>query len=166
MSIRIDYNQQNLKKHENNTSCRRNRSTGNQGFWKAECFKEILHSDFSEFESIQDDGSKICVKATVGNGKVTVDFSGTSAQLNNNFNAPGSVAKAAVLYVFRCRVLKPFFFKTHTLHAPTVKARQQLLFQLFLESVTCRLSVHTTHENILTRFVFVSSFLFGVFFAF
>ncbi len=31
-----------------------------------------------------------------------VNFTGTSAQLSNNFNAPSSVARAAVLYVFRC----------------------------------------------------------------
>jgi 5-oxoprolinase (ATP-hydrolysing) len=34
----------------------------------------------------------------------TVDFSGTSAQLPTNFNAPSSVAMAAVLYVFRTLV--------------------------------------------------------------
>jgi 5-oxoprolinase (ATP-hydrolysing) len=34
----------------------------------------------------------------------TVDFSGTSAQLANNFNAPSSIVYAAVLYVFRCLV--------------------------------------------------------------
>jgi len=33
-----------------------------------------------------------------------VDFGGTSEQRNDNFNAPGSVTKAAVLYVFRCLV--------------------------------------------------------------
>jgi 5-oxoprolinase (ATP-hydrolysing) len=33
-----------------------------------------------------------------------VDFTGTSAQLASNFNAPSAVARAAVLYVFRCLV--------------------------------------------------------------
>jgi 5-oxoprolinase (ATP-hydrolysing) len=33
-----------------------------------------------------------------------IDFSGTSAQLDNNFNAPESIAVAAVLYVFRTLV--------------------------------------------------------------
>ncbi|MBU6166528.1 MAG: hydantoinase B/oxoprolinase family protein [Alphaproteobacteria bacterium] len=32
----------------------------------------------------------------------TIDFTGTSPQLPNNFNAPFAVAQAAVLYVFRC----------------------------------------------------------------
>ena len=34
----------------------------------------------------------------------TIDFSGTSAQRDDNFNAPSSVARAAVLYVFRTLV--------------------------------------------------------------
>lgn len=34
----------------------------------------------------------------------TIDFSGTSPQLNNNFNAPAAICKAAVLYVFRTLV--------------------------------------------------------------
>ena len=33
-----------------------------------------------------------------------IDFSGTSAQQPNNFNAPVSVTRAAVLYVFRTLV--------------------------------------------------------------
>src|SRR5207237_264935 len=34
----------------------------------------------------------------------TIDFTGTSAQLTNNFNAPSAVCMAAVLYVFRTLV--------------------------------------------------------------
>lgn len=33
-----------------------------------------------------------------------IDFTGTSAQLSDNFNAPSAVARAAVLYVLRCLV--------------------------------------------------------------
>lgn len=33
-----------------------------------------------------------------------IDFTGTSPQLTNNFNAPGAITHAAVLYVFRCLV--------------------------------------------------------------
>lgn len=32
----------------------------------------------------------------------TIDFTGTSPELNNNFNAPLAICHAAVLYVFRC----------------------------------------------------------------
>ncbi len=35
---------------------------------------------------------------------LNVDFTGTSAQMDNNFNAPSAVCRAAVLYVFRCLV--------------------------------------------------------------
>ncbi|MDQ7246076.1 hydantoinase B/oxoprolinase family protein [Dongia sedimenti] len=50
-----------------------------------------------------DDGAKIAVAVTVDhrNRRARVDFTGTSPQLANNFNAPSAVAKAAVLYVFR-----------------------------------------------------------------
>jgi 5-oxoprolinase (ATP-hydrolysing) len=36
--------------------------------------------------------------------RARLDFSGTSAQQNNNFNAPLAVTRAAILYVFRCLV--------------------------------------------------------------
>jgi 5-oxoprolinase (ATP-hydrolysing) len=50
-----------------------------------------------------DDGAKIAVAVTVDRKarRAKVDFTGTSPQLTNNFNAPSAVAKAAVLYVFR-----------------------------------------------------------------
>ena len=53
-----------------------------------------------------DGGHKICVAISidVASRSATVDFSGTSDQLPNNFNAPTSVARAAVLYVFRTLV--------------------------------------------------------------
>jgi 5-oxoprolinase (ATP-hydrolysing) len=53
-----------------------------------------------------DGGMEIRVKITVDRAtqSARIDFTGTSAQQPNNFNAPGSVTKAAVLYVFRCLV--------------------------------------------------------------
>jgi 5-oxoprolinase (ATP-hydrolysing) len=59
-----------------------------------------------EFAMPMDGGMTIHVKIMVDRAtrSATVDFTGTSAQQNNNFNAPGSVTKAAVLYVFRCLV--------------------------------------------------------------
>jgi len=55
------------------------------------------------FSYPMDCGGKIVVKVTVNrkNRSITVDFTGTSAALENNFNAPLAVTKAAVLYVFR-----------------------------------------------------------------
>jgi len=48
-----------------------------------------------------DDGAQIEVRVEIGNDRAIIDFSGTSAQRPNNFNAPSSICKAAVLYVFR-----------------------------------------------------------------
>ena len=69
------------------------------------CLKEL---DSGSFEYSMDDGSLIKVVITIDkhNGRAKVDFSGTSDQHAGNFNAPTSVAKAAVLYVFRCLVNK------------------------------------------------------------
>ena len=58
------------------------------------------------FEMPMDGGMTIRVAVTVDRAarSARIDFTGTSPQQPNNFNAPGSVTKAAVLYVFRCLV--------------------------------------------------------------
>lgn len=52
---------------------------------------------------------RICVKVTVDHDarEAVVDFTGTTAQLATNYNAPEPVTRAAVLYVFRCLVDDP-----------------------------------------------------------
>ncbi|QSB14879.1 hydantoinase B/oxoprolinase family protein [Natronosporangium hydrolyticum] len=59
-----------------------------------------------EYKYEMDSGAVIRVRITVDRraGTATVDFTGTSPQLATNFNAPRSVATAAVLYVFRTLV--------------------------------------------------------------
>jgi 5-oxoprolinase (ATP-hydrolysing) len=59
-----------------------------------------------EFAYEMDNGAMIRVKITIGADRrsATVDFTGTSAQLESNFNAPSAVVFAAVLYVFRTLV--------------------------------------------------------------
>jgi 5-oxoprolinase (ATP-hydrolysing) len=59
-----------------------------------------------EFSLPLDNGAQISVKVTVNavQREATIDFTGTSAQLPNNFNAPKAVTMAAVLYVFRTLV--------------------------------------------------------------
>ena len=59
-----------------------------------------------EFTLTLDNGARISVKVKVdaAQREATIDFSGTSAQLPNNFNAPKAVTMAAVLYVFRTLV--------------------------------------------------------------
>ncbi|MEA3195435.1 MAG: hypothetical protein QOD26_3768 [Betaproteobacteria bacterium] len=53
-----------------------------------------------------DNGAVIKVRITIGSDRRTakIDFTGTSGQLPNNFNAPSAVCMAAVLYVFRTLV--------------------------------------------------------------
>ncbi len=58
------------------------------------------------YELSLDNGAVIKVAVTVNHPQrsARIDFSGTSAQLSNNFNAPRAVCMAAVLYVFRTLV--------------------------------------------------------------
>jgi 5-oxoprolinase (ATP-hydrolysing) len=60
----------------------------------------------STFAYEMDNGAVIKVKITVGGDlrSATIDFTGTSPQLESNFNAPSAVVTAAVLYVFRTLV--------------------------------------------------------------
>ena len=57
----------------------------------------------AEFSYEMDDGAVLKVRLTIDHAQrgATVDFTGTSEQRPTNFNAPLSVCKAAVLYVFR-----------------------------------------------------------------
>jgi len=62
--------------------------------------------DESVYEYPTDTGQVIKVKISVDRAKreATVDFTGTSPVMKNNFNAPEPVARAAVLYAFRVMV--------------------------------------------------------------
>ena len=64
----------------------------------------VLQDGYYAYEL--DNGSVISVAIRVDRASRTaeIDFTGTSAQLPDNFNAPSSVAMAAVLYVFRTLV--------------------------------------------------------------
>jgi 5-oxoprolinase (ATP-hydrolysing) len=59
-----------------------------------------------EFELPLDNGALIRVQIRIGADRrsAKIDFTGTSAQLPSNFNAPSAVSMAAVLYVFRTLV--------------------------------------------------------------
>ncbi|CAM2007324.1 hydantoinase B/oxoprolinase family protein [Acanthopleuribacter pedis] len=72
-----------------------------------------------------DSGSVVAVQVTTDpeQGTAVVDFTGTSPQQDDNFNAPAAVTKAAVLYVFRCLVeenipLNAGCLKPLTIHIP------------------------------------------------
>lgn len=74
----------------------------------AESVRRVLERlpDSSDYEYATDTGQVIKVKITVDRQRrdATVDFTGTSKVMKNNFNAPEPVARAAVLYVFRVMV--------------------------------------------------------------
>jgi 5-oxoprolinase (ATP-hydrolysing) len=58
------------------------------------------------FTYAMDNGAEVAVAISIDKGRrsATIDFTGTSAQLKDNFNAPSAVCRAAVLYVFRTLV--------------------------------------------------------------
>ncbi len=66
----------------------------------------ITHLKDGQFTLNLDNGAQIQVAIRVNVEKRTaeIDFTGTSPQLTNNFNAPTAVCMAAVLYVFRTLV--------------------------------------------------------------
>ncbi|MCF6112653.1 hydantoinase B/oxoprolinase family protein [Mesorhizobium muleiense] len=74
----------------------------------AESVRRVLERlpDSSVYEYPTDTGQIIKVKISVDRQKreATVDFTGTSPVMKNNFNAPEPVARAAVLYAFRVMV--------------------------------------------------------------
>ena len=72
-----------------------------------ECVRRVidrLHD--GRFDNAMDDGSNVRVAIAVDHEArtATIDFTGTSDQNAGNYNAPVSVSKAAVLYVFRTLV--------------------------------------------------------------
>jgi len=72
-----------------------------------ECVRRVIGVlKDGEFAYEMDNGAVIRVKISIGADRrsATIDFTGTSAQLESNFNAPSAVVHAAVLYVFRTLV--------------------------------------------------------------
>ncbi|MFT4198371.1 MAG: hydantoinase B/oxoprolinase family protein [Pseudoxanthomonas sp.] len=62
--------------------------------------------DDGEFAYPMDDGGvlKVAVRVDRARREATIDFRGSSAQREGNFNAPPAIVRAVVLYVFRCQV--------------------------------------------------------------
>ena len=69
-----------------------------------ECVRRVIGAlGGGKFALSLDNGARICVTVTVDarTRRARIDFTGTSAQLPDNFNAPRAITVAAVLYVFR-----------------------------------------------------------------
>ncbi len=66
----------------------------------------LLHLQDGAYSYEMDNGARIAVRIGIDRQSrgVVIDFSGTSAQLDSNFNAPAAVCRAAVLYVLRTLV--------------------------------------------------------------
>ncbi len=119
-----------------------------------------------------DDGSVITVKISIDptTRSADIDFSGTSAQVETNFNAPAAVCKAAVLYVFRTLVqddiplnegcLKPLRIKipTHSLLNPdfpaAVVAGNVETSQCIVDTLYGALAVCAASQGTMNNFTF------------
>jgi 5-oxoprolinase (ATP-hydrolysing) len=66
-----------------------------------------LHDGRFRYEMDSGQQVEVSIRVDRAGGTATVDFTGTSAQRANNFNAPRAVTVAAVLYVFRTLVDEP-----------------------------------------------------------
>jgi 5-oxoprolinase (ATP-hydrolysing) len=66
-----------------------------------------LHDGRFRYEMDSGQQVEVSIRVDRAAGTATVDFTGTSAQQANNFNAPRAVTVAAVLYVFRTLVDEP-----------------------------------------------------------
>lgn len=72
-----------------------------------EAVRRVIHKlNNTTYDYPLDNGAHIRVKVTVDSKErcATLDFNGTSPELDSNFNAPLAICHAAVLYVFRCMV--------------------------------------------------------------
>jgi 5-oxoprolinase (ATP-hydrolysing) len=66
----------------------------------------LLTLNDGAFSYAMDNGAviEVSIKIDREQRSATIDFTGTSKQLSNNFNAPASISRSAVLYVFRTLV--------------------------------------------------------------
>jgi 5-oxoprolinase (ATP-hydrolysing) len=71
----------------------------------ADATRELLASlppGTHRFEDSMDEGAVIACAITIGSGRATFDFTGTSGQVATSLNAPRAVVRACVLYALRC----------------------------------------------------------------
>ena len=69
----------------------------------------LPHLQSGSFCYDTDQGTQVCVTITIDaeQARATIDFTGTSAQQANNFNAPLAITRAATLYVLRTLIQEP-----------------------------------------------------------
>ena len=91
-----------------------------QDYAEAAVARLIPRLTSGSFAYEMDSGAVIRVAVTVGDGALTFDFTGTSAQQPDNFNAPLAVVRAAVLYVMRALIDEPVPLNDGFLRAVTI----------------------------------------------
>src|SRR5204863_582263 len=72
-----------------------------------ECVRRVITAlKDCGYEYRMDNGAliKVAIRVDQARRSADIDFTGTSAQLGDNFNAPSAICMAAVLYVFRTLV--------------------------------------------------------------
>ena len=62
---------------------------------------DAVAEDFLEGDGVTDDLVPLRVRLTARNGRLTLDFTGTSPRVRGNVNCPVAVARAAALFVLR-----------------------------------------------------------------
>lgn len=73
----------------------------------AKTYAAIPNGDYRFEDRLDDDGCgsdsiRLCCHIEVTDGRISVDFAGSDAQVAGNVNCPMSVTAAGVMYVFRC----------------------------------------------------------------
>lgn len=82
------------------------------------------YTDYMDDDGLGNKDIAIKVQIDIAKDHVTVDFKGTSAQVQGNINCPKAVTAAAVYYVFRCLMSDDVFacagaWQPITIHTPT-----------------------------------------------
>ena len=82
----------------------------------------IARLDDGDFAYAMDDGAVVRVAIRIDRARraMTVDFTGTSEQRPNNFNAPSAIVRAAVLYVVRALIDEPMPLNDGCLRSVTI----------------------------------------------
>ncbi|MEM6448709.1 MAG: hydantoinase B/oxoprolinase family protein [Cyanobacteria bacterium P01_D01_bin.105] len=107
---------------------------------------QLQHHRPAPFTVPMDCGASITVSITLNpsNNSAIIDFTGTSPQQPNNFNAPLAVCKAAVLYVFRTLVASPIPLNAGCLKPLDIRVPAQSLLSPSLPAAVVAGNVETS----------------------
>jgi len=103
------------------------------------------------FKDEFDDGTPICVRVDLRDGKMTVDFSGTGkARPDSNLNAPRAVVDSAIIYVLRCLVREKIPLNSGSLAPITIKTPPGSLLNPPPDVAVCGGNVETSQRIVET----------------